>query len=113
MQGQSDHLANLQFGWEQPDTGSQAMLLVGYGSERIAARGRPAQPDILFDPGTMVDFVARRGMRWGDTRVTLGFEARNLLGEDYREYQVLGASALDINRYALGQSYSVSLTVAF
>lgn len=113
MQGQSDHLANLQFGWEQPDTGSQAMLLVGYGSERIAARGRPAQPDILFDPGTMVDFVARRGMRWGDTRVTLGFEARNLLGEDYREYQTLGGSALDINRYALGQSYSVSLTVAF
>ena len=113
MQGQSEHLANLQFGWEQPETGSQAMLLVGYGSERIAARGRPTQPDILFDPGTMLDFVARKGMRWGDTRVTLGFEARNLLGEDYREYQVLGDSALDINRYALGQSYSLSLTVAF
>ncbi len=113
MQGQSDHLANLQFGLENPETGSQAILLVGYGSERIVARGRPGQPDILIDPGAMLDFVARKGMKWGDTKVTLSFEARNLLGEEFHEYQEFKDSRLDINRYELGSSYSLNLSVSF
>lgn len=113
MQGQSDHLANLQFGIENPTTSSQAILLVGYGSERITARGRPGQPDILFDPGTTVDFVARKGMKWGGTKLTLSFEARNLLGEEYHEFQKSGNSSLDINRYELGQSYSLTFSASF
>src|SRR3546814_9822530 len=39
LQGQSAHLANVQFGIENPNTGSQAIVMVGYASERINARG--------------------------------------------------------------------------
>lgn len=113
MQGQSDHLANLQFGYENPDTGSQAMLLANHASERISARGRPGQPDFLQDPGTMLDLVLRKRMQWGGTNLTFGFEARNLLGTEYKEYQELNGSRIDLNRYELGTSYSFSLNVAF
>ncbi|MHB8911092.1 MAG: TonB-dependent receptor domain-containing protein [Lysobacter sp.] len=113
MQGQSEHLANLQFGIEDLATRSTATLLVGYAGERISARGRPNQPDLIQNPGTMVDLVLRKGFNLGSTVMTLGFEARNLLGEEYQEYQKLGGGRVDINRYDLGTSYSLSLTAAF
>lgn len=113
MQGQSEHLANLQLGIENPNTGSQVTLLANYASERISARGRPGQPDFLQDPGTMLDLVARKSFDWSGTAITLGFEARNLLGTEYKEYQELNGSRIDLNRYKLGTSYSFSLNVAF
>lgn len=113
MQGQSDHMANLQFGWENPESGSQAILLANYGSERISARGRPGQPDFMFNPGTQLDFVARKGMKWGETKFTLGLEARNLLGTEYQEYQKLGGGRVDLNRYNPGTSISLNLSASF
>ena len=113
MQGQSEHLANLQFGIEDEATRSQATLLIGYAGERISARGRPGQPDFIQEPGTMVDLVVRKGFNLGTTEMTIGFEARNLLGEEYQEYQELGGGRVDLNRYDLGTSYSLSLTASF
>lgn len=113
MQGQSDHLANVQFGWENPDSGSQAILLASYGSERISARGRPGQPDFMFKPGTQLDLVVRKGMAWGSTRFSLGLEARNLLRTEYHEYQKLGGGQVDLNRYDPGTSISISLSANF
>lgn len=113
MQGQSEHLANLQFGYEHPASRSQAIVLVNYASERISARGRPGQPDLIQEPGTMVDLVLRKGFMLGSTALTLGFEARNLLGEEYQEYQELGGGRVDLNRYDLGRSYSFSIGASF
>jgi len=49
LQGQSDHLANLQFGFENEDAGSQATLLVTYTSERVAARSSSLDlPDLVL-----------------------------------------------------------------
>lgn len=113
LQGQSEHLANLQFGLEDASTGSQAILLVNHASERISARGRPGQPDLVQEPGTFVDLVLRRGFQaWGQD-LTVSFEARNLLGEGYEEYQELGGGRVDINKYDLGTSFSVSVTARF
>src|SRR3546814_591867 len=117
LQGQSEHLANVQFGIENPNTGSQAILMVGYASERINARGirgfDPAtgnivvvQPDYLQEPGTMVDLVLKKGFRMWDTDLTLSFEARNILGEEYQEYQAFGGGRADVMRYDLGTTYS-------
>lgn len=113
MQGQSQHLANLQFGIESVSKATQATLLASYVGERITARGRPGQPDILQEPGLILDLVVRQAFAaWGQD-LTLGFEARNLLREDFEEYQELGGGRVDINRYDLGSSFSVSLTVEF
>lgn len=118
MQGQSDQLANLQFGLENGN-GDQATLLLGYASERIAARGTfdangvQRQPALMQDPGTMLDLVLRRKVSLWDTDLTLAFEARNLLGEEYHEYQELGGGRIDVNRFDLGQSYSFSVEAKF
>ena len=39
LQGQSEHVANLQLGWEDDTARSQATLIVNFVSERITARG--------------------------------------------------------------------------
>lgn len=119
MQGQSEHLANLQLGLEGSN-GDQATLLVGHASERISARGTfdangaQRQPALMHDPGTSVDLVLRKGLpAWGGADVQLTFEARNLLGEEYHEYQELGGGRIDVNRYDLGRSFSVALKASF
>jgi TonB-dependent receptor len=113
LQGQSEHLANLQFGLEDVATGSQAIVLVNHASDRISARGRPGQPDLIQDPGTTVDLVLRRGFEAWGRDLSVSFAARNLFGEDYEEFQELGGGRVDINRYDLGTSFSLSITANF
>jgi outer membrane receptor protein involved in Fe transport len=43
----------------------------------------------------------------------LAIELRNLLDEDYIEFQELGASRIVANGYDMGQSGSISLTARF
>ena len=113
LQGQSENLANIQFGLEDVSTGSQAILLINHAGERISARGRPGQPDLIQDPGTTVDLVLRRGFTAIGQNLSVSFAARNLFGEDYEEFQELGGGRVDINRYDLGTSFSLSITANF
>lgn len=122
LQGQSEHLANLQFGLENPATGSQAILLVGYASERINARGISGyspdgivvvQPDYVQAPATTVDLVLKKGFRLWDTDVVLSMEARNILGEEYHEYQKHGSGRADVMRYDLGTTYAFEISASF
>ncbi len=113
MQGQSEHLVNVQFGFEDDAARSQATFLVTYASERITTRGRAGFPDLVQEPGVMLDFTYRRDFTVWDQDVTFGIEARNLLGEDYEEFQELGGGRVDNNTYDLGRSFSVSLSTRF
>jgi outer membrane receptor protein involved in Fe transport len=113
LQGQSEHLFNVQFGWEDDNAQSQATLLIGYVSERISARGRTGFPDLIQDPGVIVDFTYRKGFTVMGREMEFGFEARNLLGEDFEEFQELGGGRVDTNTYDLGRSFSFSLTARF
>lgn len=112
LQGQSDHVANLQLGWEDDTARSQATLIVNYVSERTSARGRPGEPDLVQDPGVFLDFVYRKDFEVMGRELGLGIELRNLLRTDYDEYQELGQK-VRINNYDLGASASVSLTARF
>ena len=113
LQGLSEHLANVQFGYENAEARSQATILATYVSERISARGRPGQPDLIQDPGVTVDFTYRRAFDLMEREVEFTFKARNILGEDYEEYQELGGGRVDNNAYDLGQSFTVSLSAKF
>lgn len=113
LQGQSEHTANLQFGWEDDENRSQATLLVTYVSERISARGRPGQPDLIQKPGVMLDLVIRKELTVRDRDFTLGVSARNLLDTEYEEFQELGSGRVDNLRYGIGRSVSVSLSTRF
>lgn len=113
MQGQSEHIANLQFGIESPDSGSQIMLVANHVSDRISARGRPGQPDYQVKPGTQLDLVLRKGFTLGGIDMTVGFSARNLLDTEYREYQTRNGAEVEVNRYDPGVTYSLSLSASF
>ena len=113
LQGQSDHIGNLQLGIESEATRTQATLIANYVGERISARGRPGQPDYVEKPGTSLDLVLRKGFNLGTTEMSLGFSARNLLETDYREFQEGGGNRVDVYRYEPGVSYTLSLSASF
>ncbi|MDC7684189.1 TonB-dependent receptor [Asticcacaulis sp. BYS171W] len=115
LQGQSDHLANLQFGWQDDEAKSQATLLLTYVSERISVRGSGivGDPDIMQEPGTQVDFVYRKGFTTFGRDLNLQVEARNLGGTEYKEYQTVNSKRVYVDRYDPGTSVSVSLSTTF
>jgi outer membrane receptor protein involved in Fe transport len=112
LQGQSEHVANLQLGWEDDTARSQATLIANYVSERTSARGRPGEPDLIQEPGVQLDFVFRKDFDYAGREYGVAVELRNLLGEEFLEYQELGNRVV-INGYELGTSGSVSLTARF
>jgi len=117
LAGQSDHLANVQVGIEDTDSLSQATILLSYASERVTNRGPIQgllrQPDFIEQPGLRVDFVLRQEARIFGARAEFKFEARNIFGRDYEEFQEFGANRIDINSYRVGQSFSAGVTVRF
>lgn len=116
LQGHSEHVANLQLGWEDDTARSQATIIVNYVSERITARGAGAagsrEPDYIQDPGIFLDFVFRKDFDYAGRELGFALELRNLLGTDYDEFQELG-NRIRINTYDLGSSATVSLTARF
>lgn len=116
LQGQSEHVANVQLGWEDDTARSQATIIVNYVSERITARGAGAagsrEPDYIQNPGVFLDFVYRKDLTVMDRDLGFALELRNLLQTGFDEYQELGNKIL-INNYDLGSSASVSLTARF
>lgn len=116
LQGHSEHVANLQLGWEDDTARSQATIIVNYVSERITARGAGAagarEPDYIQDPGVFLDFVYRKSFDYAGRELGLSLELRNLLGTDYDEFQELG-NRIRINNYTLGRSASVGLSARF
>lgn len=110
LQGQSEHLVNVQFGFEDDVADSHATFLMTWVSDRITARGRPGQPDLVQSPGITLDFNYRKGIRVWDEEFNLGFGARNLLDTDFKEFQQQGPNIVYNNRYTTGTSFSLSLS---
>ncbi len=113
LTGQSDHLVNLQFGFEDTDSLSAQTLLLNYASDRVTSRGASNQPDIVERPGFELDFVVRQGIKIGGQEIELKFEARNLTGTKYQEFQQNGANRIFYNRYQPGRSFSLGIDVEF
>ena len=113
LTGQSDHLFNGQIGLEDTDKLSQQTLLLSYASNRVTTRGPSGQPDVYEQPGFKLDFVARQGVTLFGTDVEVKFEARNLTGQAYREFQKSGANRIFFNRYDVGQAYSLGVGLKF
>lgn len=111
LQGQSEHIANLQLGLENET--SQATILLTYASDRSSARGAEGQPDIIQEPGVMLDFVYRQDLDLSGRPVSLSIKAGNLLGEEFLESQEFGGGVIINNSYDLGTSLSFGLSTQF
>lgn len=117
LTGQSKHLANLQIGVENTDRLQQATFLLSYASKRVTNRGPSSgqvrQEDIFEKPGFTLDFVVRQGFRFYRQEGELKFEARNLTGTRYEEYQDVAETRLFLNRYRLVRSFSLGASLKF
>ncbi|MCZ8171569.1 MAG: TonB-dependent receptor [Brevundimonas sp.] len=113
LTGQSNHLANLQLGFEHPDRLSQQTLLLTYASKRVTSRGPVGQPDIVENPGLRLDLVLREGVKFLGREIDLKFEARNLTGRKREEFQQSATNRVEINTYDVGRSFSVSASIKF
>jgi len=113
LQGQSEHVINLQVGYEDPSAGSQGTLIATYVSERSSARGRPGEPDYVQDPGLILDFVYRRSLELAGREISFSLKAGNLLDEDYIERQTFGGGEVVVNQYDLGRSVSFGVSTKF
>ncbi len=116
LTGQSDHLVNLQFGFENTERLSQQTLMLSYASKRVVSRGlrgTPPQPDVIEKPGFQLDFVAREGVPVFGQQMELKLEARNLLNTRHEEFQTTAGNRIDFNTYDLGTTLSVSASLTF
>ncbi|WP_188055656.1 outer membrane beta-barrel protein [Sphingosinithalassobacter sp. CS137] len=116
--GQSEHLVNVQVGIEDTDTLSQLTLLFNYASDRIVARGVQngggSLPPVTERPGLRLDLVARQGFEVLGGSFEIKFEARNLTGEDFEEFQDFGdAGRVETNTYRLGRVFSLGVSTTF
>ncbi len=111
LTGQSDHIANIQIGLEDEDRLSQQTFLISYASPRVTSRGASLQPDIQEKPGLTLDFVARQGFDVLGRELEIKFEARNITGQKYQEYQQSGDNIIYFNRYKLGTTISLSASI--
>ena len=113
LTGQSDHLVNFQLGLENLDRIQQATLLLSYASERVTSRGTSGLPDIVTDPGLRVDFVMREEVFLGRQPIEFKFEARNIFGRDYEEFQESNGNRIEINSYDVGTKLGLSASFKF
>lgn len=116
LTGQADHIVNLQLGLEDLDKLSQQTILISYASDRVVSRGltgSPPQPDVIERPGINVDFVMREGFTLFDRDLEAKFEARNIFGRRYQEFQTDGTTRIDTNTYDLGTVFSLSVSATF
>lgn len=110
LQGQSDLIANFQFGWDDFQTGSQATLIVNYVSDRVRARGIDVLPDVIEEPPLLVDFVYSKEIYYETSILKISLELRNLLDE---EYYAAMASSVVYDKYKLGTSASLGFKFSF
>lgn len=113
LTGQSNHLANLQLGLEQTGRLSQQTILLNYASDRVTSRGAAGLPDIYESPGLRVDVVLRQGFTFFQQEAEAKFEARNVFGQGYEEFQEREGNIVYYNRYDIGTSFSASITLNF
>jgi outer membrane receptor protein involved in Fe transport len=52
-------------------------------------------------------------VRFLGAEAELKLEARNLLGQDYEEFQQSGDNRIDINSYKVGRTVSVGMSLKF
>lgn len=113
LTGQSDHLANLQIGLENKDHLSQQTFILNYASDRLVARGALPLPDVYERPGLHLDFVMRQGIRVAGMEFEAKFEARNITGTAYEEFQESGSTRVYQNKYQVGRQFNLGLSVTF
>lgn len=119
LQGTSEHLFNITLGYQDYEAQSRAALVFNLASERIRSSeattgsGDAAArfPVVFEQPPVTLDFTYSRLFELWDSEFELGLVARNLLDEDYDAYQKADGAEFTFDRYDIGRTFGVSLSV--
>ncbi|WP_306016096.1 TonB-dependent receptor domain-containing protein [Oceanicaulis sp. MMSF_3324] len=129
LNGQSDHIVNLQLGWEAKSTGTRTALLLNWNSDRVRTiqfnvsvdnpntpnvESSSYFPEVIEEPPLTLDLVHNRTIdvpRAGE--LDLRFAIRNILGEEYHSYQEAYGEERIYESYDLGTTFSISLKKSF
>ncbi|MEO1242363.1 MAG: TonB-dependent receptor [Pseudomonadota bacterium] len=118
LQGQSEHIVNVQMGWEDFEANSKLFLLVNWASERIRQvgilSGGSQVPDTVERLPVTVDLVYSRGFeKWGGNWEISG-KVGNILNDRYEATaDGTNGSSIAIDVYELGTTVSLSLKRSF
>lgn len=116
LQGQSEHLANIQVGWEDNGAQTRTALLLNYTGERTRALANVSVglPEVIEEPPLTLDLVHSRTIDLEDGNTfDLRFAVRNLLGEDYVATQSANDTSIVVDSYEIGTTFSISLSRSF
>ena len=120
LQGQSDHLANVQIGYEDYEANSRATFLFNYASDRIQQiEGGAPNNRVVEDPPIQLDFVYSRDIEIAGGIYELGMKIGNILGDEYNASQVTTDGNDEIvdtivyDRYDVGRTFGISLKRTF
>ena len=115
LQGQSEHLFNLQLIYSDLGAGVDANILFNFASERIRTAETLARnlPAIIEEPPATVDFVLTKRFEAFQGDYDFSFKIQNILGSDYQAYQELGSSRVDVDTFDVGTIFSVGLKRSF
>lgn len=109
LEGQSDYLGNIQFGWDEVEDRERFSILLNYTGSRIIGVGRLGAPNEVEKPPLSLDLNYARTLDvWGrDYEVSL--KAANLLNDDFLIEQ--GNQVAE--KYDLGVTVSVGFKTRF
>jgi len=109
--GQSDYLANVQFGYRDLDTDELLTILLNFTSNRISDLGFDGAEDVFEEPPILLDLIYQRTFDVGTVPITFQFRATNLLNDDRFFRQ--GSDEFVFGQFELGRSFSLSFTAEF
>ncbi|MEM9838291.1 MAG: TonB-dependent receptor [Pseudomonadota bacterium] len=116
LQGQSDHLVNLQLGLENVNNGARATLLLNWADDRILFAEEPTSaggiinPAVLEEPPLTLDLVMSKPFEVRGGQYTFGLKVNNILADDFRAYREDGEGVeLDFLQFDRGRVITASL----
>ena len=110
MQGQSEVLANMQFGFENLETNEFFNVVLNYVDERIYRLGTNSRPDLIEKPPFELNLVYSRDIYTAyDRPVGLSVKVKNLLDE--RAERLQGSEIAEA--YDIGTTLSIGLNYSF
>jgi outer membrane receptor protein involved in Fe transport len=106
LQGHSKHIVNVQLGYDNEDSGTQATLLYNTFSQRISQVGSLGAPDIYEEPFHQLDFVVQQAL---SEHLSLQVRAQNLIDSKVRFTQ---DNQLQ-RAFRRGRDFSLALNLRF
>jgi len=123
LNGQSDHILNLQVGWESETTGARTALLLNWSSDQVRSIEfitaqldtlQASIPEVIEEPPLTLDLVHNRTIDVPTAgEFDIRFAVRNILGEGYEAYQEGFDRDFDYETYEQGTTFSISLKKSF